>query len=46
MTNNPEHDNKWDPDDYNHCEKHDQYYKKYCCGCALDRPGNKKDLYE
>jgi hypothetical protein len=41
IMDNPEHDNKWDPDDYNYCKEHDQYYKKYCCSCALDRPDNK-----
>lgn len=21
---------------YSYCAQHDQHYKKYCCGCALD----------
>lgn len=39
------HDGKWDTDDYNYCSKHQQYYKKYCCGCALvplKKKGKKK----
>ncbi len=31
-------DNKWNTDDYNHCEDHDLYYKKYCLWCNLGYP--------
>ncbi len=27
---------KWNPEDYKYCEKHDQHYKQYCSGCALN----------
>lgn len=37
---------KWNPEDYNYCDIHDQYYKQYCCGCALDLPAIKKECDE
>jgi hypothetical protein len=28
-------DNKWNTKDYNYCEEHNMFYRKYCLGCAL-----------
>ena len=28
-------DDKWNTDNYNYCEEHDQYYQKYCVSCVI-----------